>query len=32
MGLRRRMLSSQVELEKEQLRYILKQYTVDKGL
>jgi len=31
MGLRRRMLNSQVELEKEQLRYILKQYTVDKG-
>ena len=31
MGLRRRMLSSQVKLEKEQLRYILKQYTVDKG-
>jgi hypothetical protein len=31
MGLRRRMLNSQVELEKEQLRYILKQHTVDKG-
>jgi hypothetical protein len=26
------MLNSQVELEKKQLRYILKQYTVDKGL
>ena len=25
------MLNSQVELEKEQLRYILKQYIVDKG-
>jgi hypothetical protein len=31
MGLRHRMLSSQIELEKEQLRYILKQHTVDKG-
>jgi len=31
MGLRRRMLNSQVELEKEQLRHILKQHTVDKG-
>ena len=31
MGLRRRLINSQVKLEKKQLRYILKQYTVDKG-
>jgi hypothetical protein len=31
MGLRRRMLNSQVKLEKEQLCHILKQHTVDKG-
>jgi hypothetical protein len=31
MGLRRRMLTSEVEAEKEQLRRILKEYTIDQG-